>query len=313
MTRCFLFAAGFVGASRTRDHAIKQAHELGSEEIALLDEVLRALLARGAPASEDWRAALVQPGGAQLSLRGRRGRDAEERPTWVIFGRLDGPLDPRAPWSARTIVDEGACEALPVPPPPMVEDPEYERFFARAREAGRAWRIDARDPHERDAKTPWLAGLLALALVMAMVSPWPASAPTRRVDGGGPADGNESLEQVLARAVKQEREELRAELRRLDERGIWRFGRRGEPEVEDPDAAGLQRAARALRAAVESGEALAAFSWEARYWPRDARGLRIEPRLVLLGSRTLTDEELRELRAWIALFHELYLRGGATG
>jgi hypothetical protein len=313
MTRSFLFASGFLGCSRTRDQAIKHAHGLSAAEIAALDEVLRALLARHASAREELRAVLVQPGGVVLSLRGRRGRDAEARPSWVIFGRVDGSLDLRAPWSARGIVEDEASEALPVPPPPQDADPEYAAFFAAAQESGRAWRYDERAPQERSAKAPWLAGVLALALVLAMISPWPAPAPTRLEPRGAPTAPEERLAPILARAIASQREALRAELRWLDERGIWRFGRRGEPEVPDRDAAGLQRAVRTLRAAVEEGGELAAFAWEEGFWPRDAHGDRIEPALVLLGPRSLGDEELRALQGWLGLLHELYLRGGEGG
>ncbi|MBK9387546.1 MAG: hypothetical protein IPN34_22255 [Planctomycetes bacterium] len=313
MTRSFLFASGFLGSSRTRDQAIKHAHGLSAEEIATLDEVLRALLARRAPESEELRAVLVQPGGVVLSLRGRRGRDAEARPTWVIFGRVEGSIDPRAPWSARSVVEDEASEALPAPPPPQASDPEYAAFFARERERGRAWRYDERAPQERSAKAPWLAGVLALALVLAMISPWPAPAPTRLDPRGAPGVLEEPLTTRLARAIASQRAALLSELRWLEERGIWRFGRLGEPEVPDAAAAGLQRAVRALRAAVEAGGELSAFAWEERFWPRDARGVRIEPALVLLGPRSLSDEELRALRGWLALLHELYVRGGAGG
>jgi hypothetical protein len=155
---------------------------------------------------------------------------------------------------------------------------------------------------------PWLAGLIALGLVLAMVSPWPAPAPTNLPSAEARADSRPGYQERLAQRVRADRDALRAELRFLDEREIWRFGRAGEPEVADPDAAELQRALRSLRAAVEGDGELASIAWSPRAWPRDGQGRRIEPTLVLLGSRTLSGEELRAVRGWLALLQEFYLR-----
>lgn len=309
--RSFLFAAGFLGVSRTLDHAIKHATGLSPAEGNALDEVLRALLARNSSESGELRAVLVQRGGVVLSLRGRRAADHEGRPSWVIFGRLEGALDPRASWSARAVLEDGASDALPLPPEKSAADPEYRAFFDAARERGRAWRFDERAPRAEQGSRPWIAGLLALALITAMLAPWPEPWPQGARTSAPPMqaeDVERSLRASLMRHVREKRERLLAELRILDEREIWRFGKRGEPEIADEAAAGLQRILRALRTAVESGSELAPIAWEERFWPRDGRGVPIEARLVLLGPRTLSDAELRELDAWLALLGELYRR-----
>lgn len=306
MLKSFLFTSGFHGISRTLDHSIKYAEGLTEEEIPAIEAVLRALLARSTPDAEHLRAVLVQRDGVVLGLRGRRGLDHEGRANWVIFGRLQGKAAPRASWSARTIRTREDLEVLPVPPEPQTSDREYASFFASARTQGEIYAYDQHVPAEAKSGQPWMAGVIALALITAMVAPWQGCGRTDaeelRASSASAAGHRE-----LTAYIDQHRLSLQHELLDLDANQLWRFGRTGDALAPELDRAALERLARRIREAVEDVDrTLRMEEWVLDHWPRDGRGQPIEAELVFLGPRTLNADSLASYAAWIGLFEVLY-------
>jgi hypothetical protein len=306
MLKSFLFTSGFYGLSRTLDHAIKHAEGLAEEEIPAIEAVLRALVARFTPDAEHLRAVLVQRDGVVLGLRGRRGLDHEGRANWVIFGRLEGTVAPRASWSSRTIRTSEDLEVLPVPPEPQSSDREYSSFFESARTQGEIYAYDQHVPAETKSSQPWMAGVIAVALITAMVAPW---------QGCGRTDAEErrastpsaAWHRELTAYIHQHRLQLRHELLDLDANQLWRFGRTGDALAPESERAALLRSARRIRDAVEEEDGTLSFEeWVLDRWPRDGRGQPIEAQLVFLGPRTLNAASLARYATWIGLFEVLY-------